>query len=65
MTAGGPRFERKQVVANLSKAFGALLQQYRLGLQEMMFEGNRHNEVIRDAVLEACRREGILLGENR
>lgn len=59
--ASPPRFERRQVVKNLSIAFGTLVRSYRLGLQEMIFEGNEPNGVIRDAILDALSKEGIVL----
>jgi hypothetical protein len=57
--ANPPRFERKQVVKNLSLAFGGIVRGYLLGLREMIFEGNEPNGVIRDAILDALSQEGI------
>jgi len=54
-----PKFVRAEVCKNLSVAFRAFVRSSRLGLHEMLFEGNRHNGVIRDAVLEGCQAEGI------
>jgi hypothetical protein len=61
----GPRFDRKQVVHNISIAFATLIRSYRNGLGEMIFKGNETNGVMRDAILEACRSEKIDLAEKK
>jgi hypothetical protein len=55
----GPRFDRKQVVHNISIAFATLIRSYRDGLGEMIFKGNDPTNVMRDAILEACQAEKI------
>lgn len=56
--ASPPRFERKQVVKNLTIAFATIIRSYRLALQEMIFEGNGDG-VIEEAVRKACEQEKI------
>lgn len=55
------RFNRKQVIHNLSVGFAALVRSYRLSLQAMGFKGSEGEDILSESLLEAMRAEKLIV----
>lgn len=52
-----PRYDRRQVVKNLTVAFGGLARTYLLALDEMGFRGAEGLRIVREAMQQAAEKE--------